>query len=112
MLLMMQTADGKKDKETSSARAETTEAALASLQNEVKGLKSQVEEAETKARTVQGELDDLLLVLGEMEDKAARYKEKIKLLGGEVTDDEEEEEQLSNYYADSVQPCHDMVYSL
>jgi len=55
-------------------------------------LKSQVEEAETKARTVQGELDDLLLVLGEMEDKAARYKEKIKLLGGEVTDDEEEEE--------------------
>ena len=41
---------------------------------------------------MQGELDDLLLVLGEMEEKAGRYKEKIKLLGGEVTDDDEEEE--------------------
>jgi intracellular protein transport protein USO1 len=58
----------------------------------VKGLKSKVEEAETKAKTVQGELDDLLLVLGEMEEKASRYKEKIKSLGGEVTDEEEEEE--------------------
>ena len=50
-----------------------------------------MEDAESRARTVQGELDDLLLVLGELEEKASRYKEKIKALGGEVTDDEEED---------------------
>ena len=51
-----------------------------------------MDEAETRAKTVQGELDDLLLVLGEMEEKAQRYKEKIKSLGGEVSEDEGEEE--------------------
>jgi peptidoglycan hydrolase CwlO-like protein len=68
------------------------ETAIAKLQAEVQGLKKQVDEAETRAKTVQGELDDLLLVLGEMEEKAERYKEKIKSLGGEVSEDEGEEE--------------------
>jgi intracellular protein transport protein USO1 len=77
-----------KERETLSARAATAEAAQA----ELKTLRSQVEEAETKAKSVQGELDDLLLVLGEMEDKASRYKDKIKSLGGEITDEEDEED--------------------
>lgn len=89
---LIKIAESKKDKETNAGRADTAEATVASLQNEVRELKTQVEEAETKAKTVQGELDDLLLVLGEMEEKAERYKEKIKALGGEVTEDEEEEE--------------------
>ena len=55
-------------------------------------LKAQFQEAESKAKTVQGELDDLLLVLGELEEKKSRYRDKIKALGGEVTDDEEEDE--------------------
>ena len=42
---------------------------------------------------MQGELDDLLLVLGEMEDSANRYKEKIKSLGGEITDEDEDDEE-------------------
>jgi len=58
-------------------------------------LKSKVEESDSKAKTVQGELDDLLLVLGELEEKQSRYKAKIKSLGGEVTDDDEEEEEES-----------------
>jgi intracellular protein transport protein USO1 len=61
-------------------------------QAEITSLKSQLEESETKAKGVQSELDDLLLVLGEMEEKHSRYKEKIKSLGGEVSDEEEEEE--------------------
>jgi intracellular protein transport protein USO1 len=42
---------------------------------------------------VQGELDDLLLVLGELEEKQSRYMAKIKSLGGEVTDEEDEDEE-------------------
>lgn len=74
-----------------STRAETTEAALKVSQPEVDKLKAQLQEAESKAKTIQGELDDLLLVLGELEEKQSRYREKIRALGGDVTDEEEEE---------------------
>ena len=46
---------------------------------------------EAKTRAVQAELDDLLLVLEEMQEKTMRYREIIKSLGGEVTEDEEDE---------------------
>jgi intracellular protein transport protein USO1 len=64
-------------------RAESAEGALAML-------KSRLEESESRAQSVQSELDDLLLVLGELEEKQTRYKEKIKSLGGQITDDEDE----------------------
>jgi len=51
------------------------------------------EEAEAKAKAVQTELDDLLLVLEEMQEKTTRYREMIKSLGGEVTEDEEDEDE-------------------
>jgi peptidoglycan hydrolase CwlO-like protein len=53
-------------------------------------MEERVEEAETKAKAVQAELDDLLLVLEEMQEKTTRYRETIKSLGGEVTEDEDE----------------------
>jgi chromosome segregation ATPase len=54
-------------------------------------VEERVEEAEAKAKAVQTELDDLLLVLEEMQEKTTRYRETIKSLGGEVTEDEEDE---------------------
>lgn len=53
-------------------------------------LRKNLELSQGKVKTVQGELDDLLLVLGEMEEKQSHYLEKIKTLGGEITDDEED----------------------
>lgn len=47
---------------------------------------------EKEKEGVQGELDDLLMVFGDLEDKVERYKEKVKELGGEVSEGEEEEE--------------------
>jgi len=64
---------------------------LTAAQAAVAKLSAQLEETETKARSTQSELDDLLLMLGDLEEKQTRYKGKIKALGGEVTDDEEEE---------------------
>ena len=54
-------------------------------------MEERTEEAEAKAKTVQIELDDLLLVLEEMQEKTTLYREMIKSLGGEVTEDEEDE---------------------
>jgi hypothetical protein len=55
-------------------------------------METQLEESQARAKTVQSELDDLLLVLGEMEERTTRYRQKIKSLGSEVTDDEEDDE--------------------
>jgi intracellular protein transport protein USO1 len=55
-------------------------------------LKKELEQSEQKAKSIQTELDDLLLVLGDLEEKQSRYRDKIKELGGEVTEDEEEDE--------------------
>ena len=81
------------DHEKDRIRAETAEKTVKSTQTELAHLKSQLEEVNSKAKNAQGELDDLLLVLGEMEDTATRYKEKIKSLGGEVTDDDDDDEE-------------------
>jgi len=72
-------------------RVKTAETALSAAQAAVAKLSAQLEATETKARSTQSELDDLLLMLGDLEEKQTRYKGKIKALGGEITDDEEEE---------------------
>ena len=64
---------------------------MSAAQAAVTKLSSQLKETETKAKSTQSELDDLLLMLGDLEEKETRYKSKIKALGGEVTDDEDEE---------------------
>ncbi len=47
---------------------------------------------EKEKQAVQGELDDLLMVFGDLEDKVTRYKDSLKALGGNVSDAEEDEE--------------------
>lgn len=50
-------------------------------------------EKEKEKDAVQGELDDLLMVFGDLEDKVEKYKEKVKELGGEVSEGEDDEEE-------------------
>jgi len=40
---------------------------------------------------VQGELDDLLMVFGDLEERCEGYKEQLKALGENVSDVEEDE---------------------
>jgi hypothetical protein len=47
---------------------------------------------ETERQAVQNELDDLLMVFGDLEDKVAKYKERLKALGESVSDGEDGEE--------------------
>jgi intracellular protein transport protein USO1 len=69
------------------------QSASQSSAKQVDALKAELEESENKAKSIQTELDDLLLVLGDLEEKQSRYRDKIKSLGGEVTEDEEDDEE-------------------
>ncbi|KAL3290791.1 intracellular protein transport protein [Colletotrichum asianum] len=51
-----------------------------------------VRKAEEDKQATQNELDDLLMVFGDLEDKVAKYKAQLKALGEAVSDGEEEEE--------------------
>jgi hypothetical protein len=45
-------------------------------------------EKEIERKAVQSELDDLLMVFGDLEEKASKYKERLKSLGENVSDGE------------------------
>lgn len=47
---------------------------------------------ETEREAAQNELDDLLMVFGDLEEKVAKYKERLKTLGEPVSDGEDGEE--------------------
>ncbi|OBR03707.1 Intracellular protein transport protein [Colletotrichum higginsianum IMI 349063] len=48
--------------------------------------------AEEDRKTTQNELDDLLMVFGDLEEKVAKYKAKLRELGETVSDGEDEDE--------------------
>jgi chromosome segregation ATPase len=48
-------------------------------------------EKEREKKAVQSELDDLLMVFGDLEEKSEKYKERLKELGESVSDGEDEE---------------------
>lgn len=51
-----------------------------------------VTEKEKERKAVQGELDDLLMVFGDVEEKSEKYKERLKELGENVSDGEDDED--------------------
>lgn len=64
-------------------------------------------EKETERQAAQNELDDLLMVFGDLEEKASKYKERLRSLGesvsdGEEDDDEEEEDEGEDENEDEV----------
>lgn len=53
-------------------------------------LEKQVSEAREAEKSAKEELESMLLLMGDMEAKRDEYREKVKKMGGQVTDDEEE----------------------
>ncbi|KAM0151274.1 hypothetical protein ACHAPG_008328 [Botrytis cinerea] len=51
-----------------------------------------LQDKETARQTAQSELDDLLMVFGDMEEKVTKYKERLKALGENVSDDEDDDD--------------------
>ena len=77
-------------------REHDSEERISSVENQrserIVTLERDLEEKEEARKSVQTELDDLFLVLGDLEEKRARDKRKLKELGGEVSDADEEDE--------------------
>lgn len=48
-----------------------------------------VKKRESEKESAQGELDDLLMVFSDTEERLNKYKEKLKALGEAISDDEE-----------------------
>ena len=71
------------------AEDERTKVSL--LEKEVSEMEKTVKEKEDARQATQTELDDLLLVLGELEEKRSRDKKRLKSLGDDVSDVEEED---------------------
>ncbi|KAI1382755.1 p115 like vesicle tethering protein [Hypoxylon trugodes] len=88
------------------SKTETVEARCSNLEKQVANLKkqlslkdeeleesrTQLEEKEEQKSAIQTELDDLLMVFGDLEEKAEKYKKRLADLGETVSDDEDENE--------------------
>ncbi|KAK4651328.1 Vesicle-mediated ER to Golgi transport protein [Podospora pseudocomata] len=60
---------------------------------ELKKVRGLVEEKEKERKAAQGELDDLLMVFGDLEEKVNKYKERLKALGETISDDEDDDDE-------------------
>ncbi|KAF5870366.1 putative intracellular protein transport protein [Botrytis fragariae] len=68
------------------------ETARQAVQNKVAKVEADLQDKETARQAAQSELDDLLMVFGDMEEKVTKYKERLKALGENVSDDEDDDD--------------------
>ena len=87
-------------------QASAAQTKVAKAEEKIKEMEKQANTAQTKAakaeadlqdketarQTAQSELDDLLMVFGDMEEKVTKYKERLKALGENVSDDEDDDD--------------------
>ncbi|KAL8413776.1 hypothetical protein RB594_005135 [Gaeumannomyces avenae] len=65
---------------------------VASKEEQVKKNDALLKQAQSEKKATQGELDDLLMVFGDLEEKTNKYKERLKALGQTVSDGEDSDE--------------------
>ncbi|KAJ2907112.1 Uso1 [Zalerion maritima] len=80
---------GLQDGELKKSAGETLEKEARSAKQELSKAQDRIKEVEEEKQSTQGELDDLLMVFGDLEDKVEKYKKKLKDLGHAMSDDEE-----------------------
>ncbi|KAK3648972.1 Vesicle-mediated ER to Golgi transport protein [Elasticomyces elasticus] len=75
------------------ARSEVSAAPSAADSETVDKLGKQLHEAREAEKAAKEELDGMLLLMGDIEAKRDGYRDRLKELGGEVTEDEEDEDE-------------------
>jgi predicted nucleic acid-binding Zn-ribbon protein len=73
------------------ARLKRAESRLQDAETRAQHLHEEVDKEKAARKDVQTELDDLLVVFGDLEAKRSTDKQKLKDLGQEVSEDEDEE---------------------
>ncbi|KAH6621270.1 p115 like vesicle tethering protein [Chaetomium sp. MPI-SDFR-AT-0129] len=76
-----------KDKEIKTLRDKASKAEKAAQE-----AKKRADEKEAERKSAQSDLDDLLEVFGDLEEKVTKYKKQLKALGQEVSDGEEDDD--------------------
>ncbi|MCJ1405615.1 hypothetical protein MMC11_008843 [Xylographa trunciseda] len=74
------------------ARLQRAEERAAEAEERATNAQKSAEASDTNRLSVQAELDDLLMVLGDLEEKRTKDKERLRTLGDPVSDGEEEDE--------------------
>ncbi|KAK7977705.1 hypothetical protein PG996_003757 [Apiospora saccharicola] len=77
---------------TAEGRISELEKRIAQKETEMKKAQSQVKSKDEEKAAVQTELDDLLMVFGDLEEKVEKYKKRLKGLGETVSDGEGDDE--------------------
>ncbi|KAK4040559.1 p115 like vesicle tethering protein [Parachaetomium inaequale] len=62
---------------------------IGKVEKEAREAREKVKQKEEERVSAQGELDDMLEVFGDLEEKVTKYKERLKALGEEVSDGED-----------------------
>ncbi|KAJ8063233.1 hypothetical protein OCU04_008467 [Sclerotinia nivalis] len=73
-------------------KAKELEEKASTAHNKIAKVEADLVDKETARQAAQSELDDLLMVFGDLEEKLTKYKERLKALGENVSDDEDEDE--------------------
>jgi intracellular protein transport protein USO1 len=74
-------------------KAKEFEARSDTLNKRVAKAEKSLEEKEVARQTAQSELDDLLMVFGDLEERCEKYKQRLKDLGENVSDAEDGDEE-------------------
>ncbi|KAK3397176.1 p115 like vesicle tethering protein, partial [Sordaria brevicollis] len=74
------------------AKKEAEEEAKKQAEKDVKAVQEAKEKLDEELKNAQSERDDLLLLFDDLEEKRQKYKEQLKKLGQEVSEDEEEDD--------------------
>ncbi|CAD0083626.1 unnamed protein product [Aureobasidium vineae] len=88
-------ADTKKELSTASSNSKnkkTSDDTAAKLEKQLEAQKKEVEKEKEEASKARTELEDMLMVLADLEDKAKGYREKLRKHGEEVSEDEDDDD--------------------
>jgi peptidoglycan hydrolase CwlO-like protein len=77
-------------------RSKESEERAGTAHDKLTTAESAVNDKEKARQAAQSELDDLLMVFGDMEEKVSKYKNRLKELGENVSDDEDDDDDDDN----------------
>lgn len=89
-------AELEKVKKTQGGAIKGDEEKLSKLEKDLSSSKAEVEREKEEAKKARAELEDMLMVLADLEGKQDTYRERLKKLGEEVSDDEDEDDEDEN----------------
>ncbi|KAL9114014.1 MAG: hypothetical protein Q9227_001785 [Pyrenula ochraceoflavens] len=84
-------------------KAEEAEERFRACQSDINALESNKQELEQARKDVQTELDDLLIVFGDLEAKRSKDKKALKALGAEVSEGEDEDDDQGGADSDEAE---------